>query len=805
MEGGTAGANIVELLGMNEEELLQLVWKMKDPKTGISVKDRKKALKTYKNCFVGKEAIDWLTSKGIVMNRDEGIQLCNEFIKRNIFVSASSKPEFRDDNVFFRFVEDKPDVDDSEDSNKVKYRICVLGDERSGKSAMCIRFVKDEFSLEYVNTKTEEYYRKENWEYRGEKINVEILDTGSIVNEDFEKNLGQWNEWATGFILVYNITSRTSFELIPKLFTTLIKVRQYRMTPVLLVGTKADLLEERKVTKEEGQNLAQRYRCDFVETSARTRDGIQSAFSSMANAVVKVNLISGPITHKTGWLRMRTSNQKQYKRRYFVMTDSGLRYYKEEPESPTSTAQLKGVVPMQNCQVDIIESFGERRRFSSPDVDGRKTPNASETPSPERRMSDSDQNSPVSMSMAAVKAKFARQTSTQGLLKDKLRIILIDNSEKEYDILCSSEEERDEWYTHLARCAAKANVRPMSHSFDDNIEEKDKDPSTLTAEEAFQQSISRFNKNPIKGMKFLLASGHLENSPKAVAKYLFEQKTLKKTAVGDYLGDGDPFNIEVLKEFLDLIDFTGVTLDEGLRKFLAKFTIPGEAQKIDRIMEKFASRYCACNPGVFEIPDVGYILAFSLIMLNTDAHNPNIKQENKMTKAQFVANNRGINNGKDLDRAFLEDLYDRIVSQEIAMEYERDDFAQWDKQGWIYMKEFKTKAPNLTLKKSIAKKVWCIISGCCLYMFENPTDKKPIHIIPLGNLTIDSVTSEEKENDTYGFMLYNQDPKDEIKTAVEGKEVRLKELLFIVDDRKSKMEWMLTFKMNLVTAPSYKS
>ncbi len=38
--------------------------------------------------------------------------------------------------------------------------------------------------------------------------------------------------------------------------------------------------------------------------------------------------------------------------------------------------------------------------------------------------------------------------------------------------------------------------------------------------------------------------------------------------------------------------------------------------------------------------DVGYILAFSLIMLNTDAHNPSIKPENKMTKPQFVSNNR---------------------------------------------------------------------------------------------------------------------------------------------------------------------
>jgi len=48
----------------------------------------------------------------------------------------------------------------------------------------------------------------------------------------------------------------------------------------------------------------------------------------------------------------------------------------------------------------------------------------------------------------------------------------------------------------------------------------------------------------------------------------------------------------------------------------------GEAQKIDRIMEKFAARYCCDNPGAFRSADGAYLLAFALIMLNTDAHNP---------------------------------------------------------------------------------------------------------------------------------------------------------------------------------------
>ncbi len=65
-----------------------------------------------------------------------------------------------------------------------------------------------------------------------------------------------------------------------------------------------------------------------------------------------------------------------------------------------------------------------------------------------------------------------------------------------------------------------------------------------------------------------------------------------------------------------------------------RLRLPGEAQKIDRMMERFASHYCASNADVFTNPDSAYLLAFSLIMLNTDAHNPAIK--NKMSKAQFI-------------------------------------------------------------------------------------------------------------------------------------------------------------------------
>ena len=58
---------------------------------------------------------------------------------------------------------------------------------------------------------------------------------------------------------------------------------------------------------------------------------------------------------------------------------------------------------------------------------------------------------------------------------------------------------------------------------------------------------------------------------------------------------------------------------------LQGFRLPGEAQKIDRLMEKFAERFVKCNPASFKSADVAYVLAYSVILLNTDAHNPQVR------------------------------------------------------------------------------------------------------------------------------------------------------------------------------------
>ena len=89
-----------------------------------------------------------------------------------------------------------------------------------------------------------------------------------------------------------------------------------------------------------------------------------------------------------------------------------------------------------------------------------------------------------------------------------------------------------------------------------------------------------------------------------------------------------------------------------LRAFLWSFHLPGEAQKIDRIMEIFAAHYLDCNPGgVLNNQDTAYILSYSIIMLHTSLHNPSVKDKPDVNR--FISMNRGIDNGADLPREFL--------------------------------------------------------------------------------------------------------------------------------------------------------
>ncbi|KAG6499169.1 hypothetical protein ZIOFF_038925 [Zingiber officinale] len=180
-----------------------------------------------------------------------------------------------------------------------------------------------------------------------------------------------------------------------------------------------------------------------------------------------------------------------------------------------------------------------------------------------------------------------------------------------------------------------------------------------------QEGIALFNRKPKKGIEFLINARKVGDSPEEIAVFLKSESGLNKTLIGDYLGEREDLSLKVMHAYVDSFEFHGMEFDEAIRCFLQGFRLPGEAQKIDRIMEKFAECYCKCNPKAFTSADTAYVLAYSVILLNTDAHNPMVK--NKMSPDDFIRNNRGINDGKDLPEEYLRSLFERISKNEIKM------------------------------------------------------------------------------------------------------------------------------------------
>jgi Sec7-like guanine-nucleotide exchange factor len=118
---------------------------------------------------------------------------------------------------------------------------------------------------------------------------------------------------------------------------------------------------------------------------------------------------------------------------------------------------------------------------------------------------------------------------------------------------------------------------------------------------------------------------------------------------------------DVLKEYVLTFDFSDTSLDAAVRIFLESFLLPGEAQSIDAIMESFAERWYSQNTDKMKHQDTAFILAFSIVMLNTDQHNPSIKPEKKMKVEDYIKMNRGIDQGgANVDPELLTGIYHSI-------------------------------------------------------------------------------------------------------------------------------------------------
>ncbi|KAM9327592.1 LOW QUALITY PROTEIN: IQ motif and SEC7 domain-containing protein 3-like [Pholidichthys leucotaenia] len=206
----------------------------------------------------------------------------------------------------------------------------------------------------------------------------------------------------------------------------------------------------------------------------------------------------------------------------------------------------------------------------------------------------------------------------------------------------------------------------------------------------YRIGLNLFNINPDKGLQFLISRGFIPDTPIGVAHFLLQRKGLSRQMIGEFLGNSKkPFNRDVLDCVVDEMDFSGMELDEALRKFQAHIRVQGEAQKVERLIEAFSQRYCMCNPDVvqqFHNPDTIFILAFAIILLNTDMYSPNIKPDRKMLLEDFIRNLRGVDDGADIPRDMVVGIYERIQQRELRSNEDHVTYVSKVEQSIVGMK-----------------------------------------------------------------------------------------------------------------------
>eukprot|EP00931_Biecheleriopsis_adriatica_P059142 TRINITY_DN35341_c0_g1_i1.p1 TRINITY_DN35341_c0_g1~~TRINITY_DN35341_c0_g1_i1.p1 ORF type:complete len:1704 (-),score=334.25 TRINITY_DN35341_c0_g1_i1:44-5104(-) len=173
-------------------------------------------------------------------------------------------------------------------------------------------------------------------------------------------------------------------------------------------------------------------------------------------------------------------------------------------------------------------------------------------------------------------------------------------------------------------------------------------------------------------------------------------------SVGEFFGQPKEDSEKAVAAFVETFDWGARDVEQALRSFLEAFLLPKEAQQIDRVLKVFAHAYyrkhvdfCRSSgkegSAYLRDSDAAYTLAFSVILLNSDQHNPKLKK--RMTLKDFISNNRGVNGGENFPEDVQERIFESIRLDEIKTPSSGslvegisptrwEDFIQLSRKGW---------------------------------------------------------------------------------------------------------------------------
>ena len=151
-----------------------------------------------------------------------------------------------------------------------------------GKSCLTIQYIADKFIEDYDPTLEDSYHKTVTVD--GTDCVLDICDTAG--QDDFSAIRDQYYQTGDGFLCVYAIVLQASFNEVNEFHDAILRVKDVDKIPFVLVGNKCDLESERKITFQQGEELAKALGCKFLEASAKTRTNVDEAFVTLVREIM---------------------------------------------------------------------------------------------------------------------------------------------------------------------------------------------------------------------------------------------------------------------------------------------------------------------------------------------------------------------------------------------------------------------------------------------------------------------------------------------------------------------------------------
>ncbi|KAM9393249.1 ras-related protein R-Ras [Pholidichthys leucotaenia] len=171
-----------------------------------------------------------------------------------------------------------------------RFKLVVVGGGGVGKSALTIQFIQSYFVSDYDPTIEDSYTKICTVD--GKETRLDILDTAG--QEEFGAMREQYMRSGEGFLLVFALNDRDSYYEVQKFHTQILRVKDRDDFPMVLVGNKADLEQQREVSREDAQAFARENRIHYMEASAKNRINVDETFLELVLIIRRFQEMESP-------------------------------------------------------------------------------------------------------------------------------------------------------------------------------------------------------------------------------------------------------------------------------------------------------------------------------------------------------------------------------------------------------------------------------------------------------------------------------------------------------------------------------